>query len=56
MTLQINGETHTFHPAPPTAFAIELNLEIASRDRWSQIFLQDGDRPQKSVRINGCRI
>jgi thiamine biosynthesis protein ThiS len=47
-------------PAPPAAFtlaalieslnmkpdrvAVELNLEIASRNLWSQIFLKDGDR------------
>jgi thiamine biosynthesis protein ThiS len=47
-------------PAPPAAFtltdlieslsmkpdrvAVELNLEIAPRDRWSQTVLKDGDR------------
>jgi thiamine biosynthesis protein ThiS len=28
----------------PDRVAVELNREIAPRDRWSQIALQDGDR------------
>ena len=28
----------------PDRVAVELNLEIAPRDRWSQIVLKDGDR------------
>ncbi|MFZ0320963.1 MAG: sulfur carrier protein ThiS [Candidatus Sulfotelmatobacter sp.] len=28
----------------PDRVAVELNLEIAPRDRWSQTILKDGDR------------
>jgi thiamine biosynthesis protein ThiS len=60
MKLQVNGEERTFaEPAAadltlsslieslgmkPDRVAIELNREIAPRDRWSQIALKDGDR------------
>ncbi len=59
MNLSINGEDRAF-PDSTTPFtlaalveimgmksdrvAIELNLEIASRDRWPQTQLKDGDR------------
>jgi sulfur carrier protein len=60
MELQINGEPRNFELSSSTKFtlalliqslgmksdriAVELNREIAPRDRWSQITLKDGDR------------
>jgi len=60
MDLQINGEPRSFNPASSGSFtlaalidslgmksdrvAVELNREIAPRDRWPQIALKDGDR------------
>jgi sulfur carrier protein len=59
MTLHINGESCTFADASPSftlaalidslamksdRVAVELNREIAPRDRWSEISLKDGDR------------
>ena len=56
MTLQINGEPRTFETAltlsalienlgmKPDRVAVELNREIAPRDRWPQIELKEGDR------------
>jgi sulfur carrier protein len=59
MNLYINGDTRAF-PDATSAFtlvalieslgmksdrvAVELNREIAPRDRWQQIALKDGDR------------
>jgi thiamine biosynthesis protein ThiS len=59
MTLQINGEPRPFDDAP-TSFtlaalldrlamkadrvAVELNLDIVPRDRWSTTELHDGDK------------
>jgi sulfur carrier protein len=60
MDLHINGEARSFEVASTEPFtlgalieslgmkfdrvAIELNREIAPRDRWPQIALKDGDR------------
>jgi thiamine biosynthesis protein ThiS len=60
MNLQINGEPRAFTDASLAPFtlttlieslgmksdrvAVELNREIAPRDRWAQIALKDGDR------------
>jgi sulfur carrier protein len=57
MTLQINGEPRTFDKATLTLtalveelgmkedrVAVELNREIAPRDRWPAIELKEGDR------------
>jgi thiamine biosynthesis protein ThiS len=56
MTLQINGEAREFAGSLTLAalveqlgmkgdrVAIELNREIASRDRWPSLELHDGDR------------
>lgn len=59
MKIQINGELREFAnaPAPFTLaalienlgmkadrVAVELNLEIAPRDRWPQTSLNDGDK------------
>jgi sulfur carrier protein len=60
MKLHINGEERTFADPPPAELtltalieslnmksdrvAIELNREIAPRDRWPQTLLKDGDR------------
>jgi thiamine biosynthesis protein ThiS len=56
MNLYINGETRNFPDQFTLAsliayldmksdrVAVELNREIAPRDRWSQIALKDGDR------------
>ena len=56
MTLQINGERREVPDLPNVAalvehlgmkgdrVAIELNLDIAPRDRWSTTPLKDGDR------------
>ena len=56
MTLQINGEAREFPDGLTLSalveqlgmkgdrVAIELNREIASRDRWATIELHDGDR------------
>jgi thiamine biosynthesis protein ThiS len=56
MKLQVNGEEKTFD-APLTLaalianmglkadrVAVELNRDIAPRDKWSNLELQDGDR------------
>lgn len=56
MKLQVNGEEKTFE-APltlatlitsmglkPDRVAVELNREIAPRDRWGETQLNDGDR------------
>lgn len=56
MTLTINGERRELPDLPNLAalvehlgmkadrVAIELNLEIAPRDRWSDTPIKDGDR------------
>jgi sulfur carrier protein len=60
VNLQINGESRSFEPPQSSEFtlatlieslgmksdrvAVELNREIAPRDRWQQITLKDGDR------------
>jgi thiamine biosynthesis protein ThiS len=57
MKLHINGEERDFSlPSPTLAalvealgmkadrVAVELNREIASRDRWAETTLNDGDR------------
>ncbi len=56
MTLTINGERRDFPDFPNVAalvdhlgmkgdrVAIELNLDIVPRDRWSSTELHDGDR------------
>jgi thiamine biosynthesis protein ThiS len=59
MTLYINGDERTFPDTPspltlaalieslamkPDRVAVELNREIAPRDRWPQTLLKDGDR------------
>lgn len=59
MKLQINGDVREFADVPrPFALAalieilgmksdrvaVELNREIAPRDRWSEITLKDGDQ------------
>lgn len=36
--------------------AVELNREIAPRDRWSQIALQDGDRLEIVHFVGGGRL
>jgi thiamine biosynthesis protein ThiS len=58
MNLSINGEDRVFPDSStsltltalveslgmkPDRVAVELNREIAPRDRWSQIALKDGD-------------
>jgi thiamine biosynthesis protein ThiS len=58
MNLRINGESRDFSDPSSTStlatlidslgmksdrVAVELNREIAPRDRWSQIVLKDGD-------------
>jgi thiamine biosynthesis protein ThiS len=56
MNLDINGETRNFADQftlaslieslgmKPDRVAVELNREIAPRDRWPQIELKEGDR------------
>ena len=56
MTLQINGESREFADgltvaaliaqlgSKPDRVAIELNLEIVSRDKWQDTILRNGDR------------
>lgn len=59
MKLQINGDVREFGDAPvpftlavlietlgmkSDRVAVELNREIAPRDRWSDIILKDGDQ------------
>jgi thiamine biosynthesis protein ThiS len=60
MNLYINGETREFAESAtgeftlallvdklgmkPDRVAVELNRDIAPRDRWAQTFLKDGDR------------
>ncbi len=57
MKLHINGDERDFPNAPPTLadlievlgmksdrVAVELNRDIAPRDRWPQTPLKDGDR------------
>jgi sulfur carrier protein len=59
MNLSINGEDRAFPDSntpftlaalveimgmKPDRVAVELNLEIAPRDRWPQTVLKDGDR------------
>ncbi len=56
MTLQINGEKRDFNGVTTVAslveqlgmkgdrVAIELNLDIVPRDRWTSTELHDGDR------------
>jgi sulfur carrier protein len=59
MKLQINGEVRDFSDAPASfrlsalieklgmkadRVAVELNRDIAPRDRWSEITLKDGDQ------------
>lgn len=68
MKLQINGEPRTFSGdsltltalvqslgMKPDRVAVELNLEIAPRDRWSQIELKDGDRLEIVHFVGGGR-
>lgn len=56
MTLQINGESRDFADgitlaglvaqlgSKPDRVAVELNLEIVSRDKWQGTILRNGDR------------
>ena len=56
MTLQINGESREFADgltlatlvaqlgSKPDRVAVELNLEIISRDKWQDTILRNGDR------------
>jgi thiamine biosynthesis protein ThiS len=59
MKLQINGELREFANAPvpltlaalieklgmkPDRVAVELNRDIAPRDRWAETSLNDGDK------------
>ena len=56
MTLQINGETREFADgltlaaliaelgSKPDRVAVELNLQIVSRDQWQDTILRNGDR------------
>ena len=56
MTLQINGESREFADGLTLAaliaqlgskadrVAVELNLEIVSRDKWQDTILRNGDR------------
>lgn len=58
MILHINGEERTFDSSPPFTLAqlvetlgmkpdrvaVELNREIAPRDRWAETQLHEGDR------------
>jgi thiamine biosynthesis protein ThiS len=59
MNLHINGEERSFNDVPSTftlaalveslgmkadRVAVELNREIAPRDRWSEIALREDDR------------
>ena len=59
LTLQLNGNSRSFSNLASTAtldllvnelglqgdrVAVELNGEIVSRARWSQVVLQEGDR------------
>lgn len=56
MTLQINGESRDFADgitlaglvaqlgSKPDRVAVELNLEIVSRDKWQDTILRNGDR------------
>ena len=69
MKLQINGEQKIFEsPAPttlaqlveilgmkPDRVAIELNREIAPRDRWSEVKLNEGDRLEIVHFVGGGR-
>jgi sulfur carrier protein len=70
MNLQINGEARDFptSPAPftlttlieilamkPDRVAVELNREIAPRDRWSATILKEGDRLEIVHFVGGGR-
>ncbi len=56
MRLQVNGDDREFSSTltlaalikhlgmKPDRVAVELNREIAQRDQWATIYLQDGDR------------
>jgi len=56
VTLQINGESREFADgltlatlvaqlgSKPDRVAVELNLEIISRDKWQDTILRNGDR------------
>lgn len=56
MTLEINGESREFADgltlaaliaqlgSKPDRVAVELNLEIVSRDKWQDTILHNGDR------------
>lgn len=70
MKLQINGEDREFGniPAPFTLsalieklgmksdrVAVELNREIAPRDRWSEIMLKGGDQLEIVHFVGGGR-
>jgi sulfur carrier protein len=56
MKLQINGESREFNPPltlaslieqlamKPDRVAVELNREIAHRDKWANTQLNEGDR------------
>jgi sulfur carrier protein len=67
MQLQINGEPRQFPEALTVAsllehlglkgdrVAVELNLEIVARDRWSATPLKDGDRLEIVHFVGGGR-
>jgi sulfur carrier protein len=72
MHLHINGESREFaspvqaNPTlstlieqlgmKPDRVAVELNREIAPRDRWSQIVLKDGDSLEIVQFVGGGRF
>lgn len=69
MTLHINGDERTFPDSPTFTLAalieilgmksdrvaVELNREIAPRDRWAQTLLKDGDRLEIVHFVGGGR-
>lgn len=69
MKLRINGEEKTFESPQPLTLAalveklgmksdrvaIELNREIAPRDRWAEMTLKDGDQLEIVHFVGGGR-
>jgi len=71
MKLQINGDVREFGSAPvpftlaalveslgmkSDRVAVELNRDIAPRDRWSDIALKDGDQLEIVHFVGGGRL
>jgi sulfur carrier protein len=72
MKLHVNGEERSFSTdgsgrltlatlveqlgMKPDRVAVELNREIAPRDRWSQIILKDGDSLEIVQFVGGGRF